>query len=156
MQVGEIIADVFAQKNPNASEGKVEIERARFLRAPLVVAIVYRARKAKNPLWEQMLTCGAAAQNFLLAANACGYGAQWLSEWYAYDEDVRSSLGLDARDVVAGFMHVGSVKDAPEERDRPDLSAIVTRWSPDVTINKGDQYDRDKFGFPPLGFDLKK
>lgn len=150
-QAGEVIAQAFLRDNPEASEDQVAREKARFSRAPLVVAIIHRARKAKHPQWEQILTCGAVAQNFLLAANALGYGAQWLTEWYAYDDDVRGAFGLDETDHVAGFMMVGSVGSAPEERDRPDLPAIVTHWSPEAEVQKGEQYHREKFPYPRLG-----
>ena len=156
MQAGEILADAYATENPDCDSEKLEKERGRFARAPLVVAIVMRARKSKNPLWEQMLTCGAVAQNFLLAANALGFGAQWLTEWYAYNDEVREKLGLDDRDVIAGFMYVGSFDQAPEERERPDLNLIVNHWSQYAEIKKGDDYNRDKFDYPALGFDVGK
>ena len=154
-QAGEIIAHAYAAQNPDAGADKIDQERGRFVRAPLVVGIIMRPRMSKNPLWEQMLTCGAAAQNFLLAANALGFGAQWLTEWYAYDDYVRAEMGLDEQDIVAGFMYVGSVEAPISERDRPDLNAIVNHWSPDAVLKKGDEYHREKFGYPDLGFDVK-
>jgi nitroreductase len=134
---------------------KVEFERNRFTRVPLVVAIVARARPSKNPLWEQVLTAGAAAQNFSLAAHALGFAVQWLSEWYAYDDAVKAGLGLDARDEIVGFMHVGQAQETPSDRDRPDLNEIVTHWTPDLALKKGDVYDRAKFDMPAKGFGVK-
>lgn len=158
MKAGEIIRSAFIKNNPEAPGDKADEEAQRLMRAPLVIAVVYRARRGKHPFWEQMLTVGAVCQNLVISANACGFGANWLSEWFAYDDDVRAGLGLDDRDVLAGFIHLGSVPDdlVLEERDRPDLSQILTRWSPDALLNKGDAaYDRDKFDFPRIGFDLK-
>lgn len=151
--VGEKIAEIDAKENPMATEKKMEIEENRFSRAPLVVAVIYRKRQGKHPLWEQMLTAGAVCQNMLLAADAYGYAGQWLSEWYAYNEEFRTFLGLDERDVVAGFMHIGTPPlEKPEERERPDLNKIVTYWHPNQPINNGDDvYDTDKFPIPPLG-----
>ncbi len=151
-KAGDIIAEAYVAANPSAEAAQIERERTRFSRVPLVVGIIHRARMSKNPRWEQMLTCGAAAQNFLLACNALGFGAQWLTEWYAYDENVRSGLGLDDTDIVAGFMCVGSVSAQPEERDRPDLDLIVNHWEQGAALKKGDEYSREKFGYPPLGF----
>lgn len=154
-RAGEIIAAEFQKKNPDAPAEKVAEEKQRFLRAPLVVGVIYRARKAKHPLWEQMMSCGAVCQNILLAASSLGYGAQWLSEWYAYDVDVCSAFGLeDGRDQVAGFIHIGTSTEAPEERARPEMDAIVTRWEAGAAINKGDENDKEKFGFPNLGWIL--
>ncbi len=155
-KAGEIIAQAYVADNPEAREDKVQCERQRFMRAPLVVAIVMRARMSKNPLWEQILTAGAAAQNFSLAAHALGFGTQWLTEWYAYDENVRKGLGLDAKDVVAGFMYVGTCENQPEERERPDLELIVNRWKEGARLQKGDSYNREKFGYPQNGFDFSK
>jgi len=115
-----------------------------------------RARMSKNPLWEQILTAGAAAQNFSLAAHALGFGAQWLTEWYAYDEIVRTRLGLDEKDVIAGFMYVGTADEQPEERDRPDLDLVVNHWEEGAPLQKGDSYNREKFGYPQNGFDFSK
>jgi len=155
-QAGDMFVEAYQRANPDCRDGKAECERERFMRAPLVVAIMMRARMSKNPLWEQMLTCGAAAQNFLLAANALGFAAQWLTEWCAYDENVRAGLGLDEKDVVAGFIYVGTVQSAPEDRDRPDLDLIVNHWRPGLELKKGDIYNREKFGYPEDGFDLSK
>ncbi len=151
-KAGDILAEAYTVANPDCRDGKADIERQRFMRSPLVVAIIHRARMSKNPQWEQFLTCGAAAQNFVLAAHALGYSAQWLTEWYAYDENVRQRLGLDDTDIIAGFMYVGTAKAPPEERDRPDLAEIVTHWSLDASVKKGDIYHREKFGYPELGF----
>ncbi|MEM7651081.1 MAG: nitroreductase [Pseudomonadota bacterium] len=153
---GDVLAEAYKETHPECPDDRAEKERARFLRAPLVVGLIMRARMSKNPLWEQMLTCGAAAQNFILAANAHGFGAQWLTEWYAYDENVRSGFGLDEKDEVAGFIYVGSVEDQPEDRDRPDLDLIVNHWEKGGALKKGDNYNREKFGYPEDGFDFSK
>ncbi len=155
-EAGEIIAGAFAKNNPDAEHKKISEEAERFTRAPLVVAVIYRARKAKHPLWEQIMSAGAACQNLILAANALGFAAQWLTEWYAYDETVRAGFGLDGRDVVAGFIHIGSPPQKGEdERERPALADHLTYWSTGAKINKCDKNDRDKYELPRLGFDIK-
>ncbi|MCK6418701.1 MAG: nitroreductase [Alphaproteobacteria bacterium] len=151
-KAGEIFQAIYLQKNPEADPAQLDKEAKRFLRAPLVIAMISRTRKGKNPLWEQILSAGAAGMNLSLAAHAQGFGVNWLTEWIAYDADVKAALGLDARDHVAGFFYIGSIQGQPEERDRPDLSSIVTHWHPDVKINKGDLHDQEKMGFPPVGF----
>ena len=155
-RVGDVLAEIYASDYPDAREDKIEVERQRFLRSPLVVGIVMRARPSKHPLWEQMMSVGAAAQNFILAANALGFGVQWLSEWYAYDERFASFLGLDERDMIGGFMHVGTPIAEPQERPRPVLEKITTFWQPGGTLAKGDEFDLKKFDFPDYGFDFSK
>lgn len=153
-EIGKIIGDIFARANPGADVETVRKERARFLRAPLVIGVISRARPGKNPLWEQIMTAGAVCQNMLLAASSLGWGAQWLSEWYAYDDEFKAAIGLDARDHIAGFIHIGTPTEMPLERERPDLDSIVTFWQPGVSPKKGDEHDQEKFGMPKAGFKL--
>jgi nitroreductase len=65
--------------------------------------------------------------NLLHAAHAMGYGAAWITEWYAFDRRVLDALGLDADERLAGYIHVGTIVDKPAERARPALADIVTR-----------------------------
>ncbi len=154
-QIGDVIAEAYCAANSKYCAEQKERERGRFLRAPLVVALVSRMRTGKKPMWEQILSAGAAGQNLSLAAHALGYGVQWVSEWYAYDERVRSAMGLDERDNIAGFFYIGTHEGVAEERDRPDLAALVTPWTPDLAVRKGNaDYDRPKCGFPEAGFKL--
>ena len=37
-------------------------------------------------------------------------------------------LGVAPNERIAGFVHIGRPAKPPEERDRPPLSAIVTRY----------------------------
>jgi nitroreductase len=82
----------------------------------------------KIPEWEQVLSAGAAAMNLVLAAHALGYGASWITEWYAYDRTVLDALGLAPNERIVGFVHIGRAKEAPEDRPRPPLAAIATRF----------------------------
>jgi len=101
------------------------------LRAPLVIAVVSRVTKnPAAPEWEQVLSAGAACQNLIVAATALGYGAQWITEWYAYSNGVRQALHLADNERVAGFVYIGTAKEKPDERDRPELADIVTSWRP--------------------------
>ncbi len=77
---------------------------------------------------EQILSSGAVCQNLLIAANASGFSAQWITEWCAYDAQVCSSLGLTENERVAGFIYIGTAQAPPVERDRPVLDDIVTYW----------------------------
>jgi nitroreductase len=127
---GAAIAAAFRVKYPDAKAEHVEAERERLARAPLVVAVVSRAGPhVKIPEWEQVLSAGAAAMNLVLAANAMGYGTSWTTEWYAYDRGVLDALGLAPHERIAGFIHIGRPPGPPEDRPRPPLDAIATRFS---------------------------
>jgi len=128
---GDAIAAAFQSRYPDAKPEHVEAERCRLLRAPLVVAVVSRAGPhVKIPEWEQVLSAGAAAMNLVLAAHALGFAANWITEWYAYYRAVLDALGLAPHERIAGFVHIGTPPGPPEDRPRPALSEIVTRFSP--------------------------
>ena len=106
---------------------ETEIETNRFLRTPVVMCITSNAAAhPKIPEWEQVLSSGAVAMNMLIAANASGFDAQWLTEWYAYDEYLRQEFGLNENEKVAGFVHIGTRKFPKSERDRPQIKDIYT------------------------------
>ncbi|HEX2555916.1 MAG TPA: nitroreductase [Microvirga sp.] len=127
-RIGETIAAAFRADQPGADEGKVAFERNRLARAPLVIAVVSRVRPhAKIPEWEQTLSGGAVCMNLLTAASAMGYGASWLTEWYAFDRRVLDALGLAADERIAGFVHIGTASEKPSDRPRPALADIVSR-----------------------------
>jgi nitroreductase len=112
-----------------AHERQVEEERGRFLRAPVVVGVITTPREIiKNPLWEQELSAGAVCQTMLIAATAMGFAANWLTEWYAFHPRVKERLGLKPGERVAGFIYIGQPAAALEERPRPDMDAIVSRF----------------------------
>jgi nitroreductase len=126
-RAGEVIAQVFARKNPQASSADIDIERHRLSDAPLVIGVVSFTRPhPKVPAWEQELSAGASAMNMVTAASALGYGACWLTGWFAFDRDVLDGLGLKADEKLAGFIHIGTPSKPSEERPRPALSDIVT------------------------------
>ena len=126
---GDAIATVFAEKNPDAPPERIEAERNRLARAPLVIAVVSRAQPhPKIPEWEQQLSAGAAATNLLLGAHALGYAASWLTEWYAFDRQVLERLGVSAAERITGFVHIGTASGPAEDRPRPSLDSIVTRY----------------------------
>src|SRR5690242_17349668 len=128
-KAGEKIAAIFVAGNPQATPEQIEFERNRLARAPLVIAVVSRAgAHVKIPEWEQQLSSGASAMSLVFAAHAMGYAASWITEWYAYDRRVLDALGLSSNERVAGFVHIGRPAKPPEDRERPNLNAIVTRF----------------------------
>lgn len=127
---GEVMAEACkAEDKMEPSEIRLAGERNRFMRAPVVIAIISRAHpKAAAPEWEQILSAGAAGMNLSIAANAMGYGVSWLTEWVAYSPRVKAALGLEEHERIAGFVYIGTRTVTPDERLRPDLAKIVTRW----------------------------
>jgi nitroreductase len=126
---GRLIAAAYAAAHPEANAERLAFERRRLALAPLVVGVVSAAAPhAKIPEWEQVLSAGAVCMNLLVAATAMGYGAVWLTEWYAYDRRVFDGLGLAAQERMAGFIHIGRPTIVREDRPRPALADIVTHF----------------------------
>ena len=129
-KAAEIVAGVFKERNPEADEEKVAFERKRRLHAPVVIAVVSRARKhEKIPEWEQELSAGAVCMNMLIAAEALGFNGSWLTNWFAFDRKVLDAFGLAPDERIAGFVHLGKADGRPADRERPDLAAIVSRFA---------------------------
>jgi len=129
-KMGDILGEAFQKANPDCIEEQVEIEKERFLRAPLVIAVISTTNpEHKIPEWEQILSSGAACQNMLTSALSMGYAAQWITEWYAYNDDVKAALGLDAADRIAGFLYLGTRTEDPTDRARPEYGDIVSEWT---------------------------
>lgn len=127
---GQVLAEACALEEENEpSPKRLDIERGRFDRAPVIIAVVARLNDRPSvPEWEQILSVGAACQNLVLAANGFGYSSQWVTEWYAYNSLVVAAMGLQENERIAGFIYIGTAIEPPTERDRPELSDIVTHW----------------------------
>ena len=127
--IGKALATAFAKDEPKADADRVSFEAERFLRAPTVVAVISSPSSERPiPLWEQHLSAAAVCQNMLVAATAMGFGAQWLTEWYAYHGDVKTYLQLSESEQIAGFIYIGTTQAELKERPRPDLAPLVTHW----------------------------
>lgn len=128
-RAGEIIAAAYAKKNPQATEQDLDVERRRLQEAPLVIGVVnFIKPHPKVPAWEQELSAGASAMNIVTAATALGYGANWLTGWFATERDVLDGFGLAPHERLVAMIHIGTPSRALEDRPRPNLSEIVTRF----------------------------
>ncbi len=129
--LGRFVAARSKTRNPEASEAVLDKDRQRFSHAPLVIAVIARVdSQHKVPAQEQLLTAGCVCFALLQAAQAHGFGAQWLTAWMAYDEEVARHLGLSANERVVGFIHIGTAQTEVPERPRPDPAALLQDWTP--------------------------
>lgn len=127
-RMGDILAAVAAGER-DVSPERVAFERERFMRAPVVVGVVSRVREQiPIPMWEQQLSAGAVCMSIVIAAHAAGYVANWITEWCAYHPAVLERIGLRPIERIAGFIYVGQPADPLEDRPRPDIHAITTRF----------------------------
>ena len=124
----EILKKEFKKNNVNASKEEINYEKNRFLRASVVIAVISSpVSHPKIPKWEMYLSAGALCQNILIAAQSYNYAAQWVTEWYSYNEKMLLALGGNpSKDKIAGFIYIGKKIKEPNERRRPLLNKIVT------------------------------
>src|SRR5690606_22848227 len=66
VRAGDVIASVYARKNPSAPQEEIEIEKRQLMEAPLVIGVVSCIKPhPKVPSWEQVLSAGASAMNIV-------------------------------------------------------------------------------------------
>jgi nitroreductase len=119
---------VIATARPDAIKAQAKLGKIRV--PPTTVAVISRVVAGEIPEWEQRLSAGAVCAMMIVAAQAMGYGANWITDWYAYDPAALRLLGLTDGEQVAGFVHLGTPTEAPLERARPEIDALVTSWTP--------------------------
>lgn len=124
----EVIFAEFIKANPDASAETQSIEKNRFQRADTVIAVISSPVEHKSITeWEMHLSAGAVCTTLLYAAQSFDYAAQWLTEWYAYNDNVlREFGGVPGKDRIAGFIYIGEKTSTPIERTRPDFDSVVS------------------------------
>ena len=123
----EILAPEYILNYPEATKEEINFEKNRFLRASAVIAVLFKpVSHPKIPLWEMELSTGAVCANILVAAQSLGYAAQWLTEWYSYnDKMIRAVGGNPETDKLAGFIYIGDKEKEPIERRRPKTEKVI-------------------------------
>ncbi|MEZ5471136.1 MAG: nitroreductase [Marinicella sp.] len=124
---GETLAAIKAQHDEMMGI-QIEVEKDCFMRAPLVIIVIASPVEHKTPEVEQILSAGAVCQHINIAAGALGYASQWVTGWSCLDKDVHQAIGLGKKEFIAGYLYIGTSNDQPLDRQRPDLSEVVTYW----------------------------
>ena len=126
------LADLFrralADEEPDAPAAKVEkaVDLARSA-GSLIVVLSAPIHAHKVPVWEQELSCGAAAMNLLWAAHAMGFVGGWITGWQAYSPTVAEAI-CGSGERIAGFVFIGRAGRELEERPRAPLETVVRHW----------------------------
>ena len=129
-RAGEKLAEIAKRNNPALDEASLDNERRQFLPAPVTVGVIFSPKPLpKAPEVEQLLSAGSVAFNLVNAAFALGYAASWVTRWFAFDTAAQEMLGARGGERFVGFVHIGTPAIVPDDRERPDLARIVTRWN---------------------------
>jgi len=130
--LGRALALRLIELEPEATEARITKERERFNHAPCVIAVVATPTPGhKVPESEQIQSGSCVCFALLQAADALGFGAQWLTGWAAYDAQILRLLGVRPHERVLGFIHIGKVISSQPDRDRPDAASLLTDWLPE-------------------------
>lgn len=128
-RAGERLAEIARRNRPDLDAAGLDMERRQFLPAPLTIGVIFSPKpNPKAPELEQLLSAGAVCFNLCNAAFAMGYAASWVTRWFAFDTAAQEMLGARGGERFVGFVHIGTPTMVPEDRDRPVLEAIVSKW----------------------------
>lgn len=129
-RLGELFVAASRAENPALTAAEEERLRKMPLRAPMVVVAITAFRDdAKVPRDEQLLSTGAAVQNFLVALHAQGFAGMWRTGPLAVNADVRAGLGLAGNEVISGFLYVGTAAGEPRKVAPPAVRDFVATWT---------------------------
>jgi nitroreductase len=133
-RLGDVMAEAMARCDITASPERLDSQRQKPLRSPLIVAICAEVTEnhPKAPEIEQIITVGAAAQNIITAAHAKGYGGIMLTGPAAHDQHVKAALGLKKKDQIICFLYLGTPVEQPRAKPRPSARDFITEWTGDV------------------------
>ena len=126
----ERLAAAAAERLSMLGESNLDKFAGQFRQGAVIVAVISSPVPHPDvPEWEQQFSAACVCLNLLTAALAAGWGAQWLTGPLARDRPfLTGQLACAGHETVAGFVHIGSERVAPSERDRPDVEAITT-WA---------------------------
>lgn len=130
--LGEALARRHQELEPDVAPKVLDKDRTRFSFAPTVVAVAARVVESpKVPRLEQELTAGCVAFQLLQAVAAEGFAGNWLTGWAAYDPAVARWFGLEPNELIIGFVHIGTARVDVPERERPDVTSLLSEFNPD-------------------------
>jgi len=64
----------------------------------------------------------------LHASFALGFNAVWKTGGPAYDNQVKTALGLEAKDAIVGFIYIGTDAEGPGSLPRPEWQPFVQNF----------------------------
>lgn len=130
----EELGKLFAKSVEEWEDKPTDKERRKLykkaLRAPMLIAAIVRGvpNHRKVPISEQIASMSCGMHAMLLAAQALGYGAIWLSGPMAYSRAVARGFNLGEHDVMLGFLYLGTSSEKLPKKRRPDPADFFTRW----------------------------
>lgn len=131
-QQREAFGELLSQALVDLGETEMaQIERVKNhpFRAPLLVLALTRLQvHSKVPYFEQILSSGAAIQNFLLSLQAQGFSTIWRSGAVVESTLFKQALGISKDDLVSGIIYIGTAAKAIAPRAEIQTHDYVSQW----------------------------
>ena len=108
-----------------------QLERVKHhpFRAPLLVlALTTIQDHPKVPHFEQILSTGAAVQNFLLSLQAQGFASMWRSGAVVESNWLKQQFGLKEQDLISGIIYIGTAAKTIAPRAEIESQDFLKVW----------------------------
>lgn len=128
--LGELFVQALSERDPSATDEQLEQARDKARRSPLLMVLIVDAAKGdpEIDMHERVLSAGCAVQNFMLLANAMGYGTGLTSGKALKAPSFRSGLQLQRSEHAICFLNVGTVSSRKPFKPRPEVKQFVQVW----------------------------
>ena len=128
--LGELFSQALSERDPSATDEQLEQARDKARRSPLLMVLIVDAAKGdpEIDMHERVLSAGCAVQNFMLLANAMGYGTGLTSGKALKAQSFRSGLQLNRSEHAICFLNVGTVSSRKPFKPRPEVQQFVQVW----------------------------
>lgn len=134
--LGELMANIALEEQPDLSEDALARFRGMPLRAPmLILAICPVKDHPKVPEIEQKMSLAAAVQSLLLAAHAQGVGAIWRTGALCYNPSLGKGLGLADNEQLMGFIYLGKPAGVKKRVPALDVGQFVSAWTGELQVS---------------------
>ena len=125
---GELLSQALADTG-QTEEAQLERVKHHPFRAPLLVLALTKLQDhPKVPHFEQILSSGAAIQNFLLSLQVHGFSTMWRSGAVVESALFKQALGLTEADLISGVIYIGTAVKAIPPRQEINISEFVSDW----------------------------
>jgi nitroreductase len=107
-RLGETLAQALSESVKGVVAQRVEAERAKPLSAPVIVVLIAAPAEGQNIVpQEELVACGAALQNMLLAAESMGLGSSIRTGQHSYLGEVRRFFWMKEKESLIGMVYLG-------------------------------------------------
>ena len=125
---GELLSQALADIG-QTEEAQLERVKHHPFRAPLLVLALTKLQDhPKVPHFEQILSSGAAVQNFLLSLQVQGFSTMWRSGAVVESKLFKQALGLTENDLISGIIYIGTAVKAIPARADINSADFVSHW----------------------------